>query len=303
MGDWRRGRRLLTAGLISGLVTLVGSPIASAATSEAPGKLKTRTATATLSGQNAIGTALAVCPKGTRALGGGYATSPAVVFGGTPTSIPIVFESFRASGRSWRASAVQLAGGVSDITAYVYCREGFGKVKQRSVSVPMPATARSEASATASCPKGAKAISGGFQIPAAGNGVFTYLIAQEMEGSNGWFLHAVRGGIDAPAAGLLNAYVYCSKRVEAAGVESASTSVISSISADVFAAATTPQCDKPKKPVGGGFRAPYVDSGANRNALFVSESQRVGRSWRVSGYSASAPAGTQLTLTALSYCT
>lgn len=281
-------------------IALFAAPAAEGKDGEGVGKLKTRSGTVAITGTSSLGTAVATCPKGTRALSGGYsATPPSIV--NAPVQLALIYESRRLSARSWQASAAQLGPGSSTLTAYAYCAKDFGKVKERSVSVALPTPSRSEATSAARCPKGSRAISGGFQVPAlTTTGRLVFITDHEMLGSNSWQVNGVRSAVDADP-GQVVAFVYCASGADAAKVKTATTSVVTAAGAERFPVAITGRCGKPLTAVGGGFRAPYATSGVNRETTFVTESRRSGRSWQVAGF---APGGNGLTLnlTALGYC-
>src|ERR1044072_2889125 len=74
-------------------------------------KPKSAIGTAEITGPRATGTAVARCPKGTFAIGGGYGQTPfASIPGATLVDIA---GSYRLNKRSWAVTGVQVLGGGS----------------------------------------------------------------------------------------------------------------------------------------------------------------------------------------------
>jgi hypothetical protein len=234
-------------------------------------------------------------------VGGGFtSTRPQGVT--PPLRLAIVYESHRAGDASWLVSAHHLGTppNTLELTAIAYCRKGGGKLTEVAAPVTIGSTARSEARSVATCPGKSHAVSGGFQIPAFSGGIFVYPTANALADKRSWGVTGVRSGADGPAGQAVTAFAYCAKGKKGTPTRSASTTATSA-PVDVVPSVTTPSCKKPRKPLGGGFLAPYADSGGSRETIFVTESQRLGRTWKATGFVLGS-SGLALNLTALGYC-
>lgn len=158
-----------------GLVAVSGAPAEAA-------KLRTvsQSQLAGANGSNARVTAVARCPKGTKAVSGGFTITPPSP--GTPAAPPhspgipghlfIVNESIMTPrGDGWRVSgAEQVQGSLDGFTAYAYCEKRKralllgGTVRTDFV----PTVSGQSTGNTARCPKGTTAISGGFSTLSPG---------------------------------------------------------------------------------------------------------------------------------------
>jgi hypothetical protein len=266
-------RRIALIGLAAAVVLACTAPVASGS------KLKTRSATATVSG--GAGTAVsvtAVCPHGTRALGGGFSTA-------LPNSdhALLVFESRRIGHRRWRASAVETDDNTAGdaLTAYVNCRRVRRRASARTASASVTNTNSGppfEHTAIASCPIGSKAIAGGFRVtPWEDGGRVLIVDASRRVGSRRWLVTSYNFG-DA-ADGVETAYAYCrpGKTPRARKTEGTLDSPFGTPTT-----VTSPRCPGASKPGAGGFQAPLV-SGSPASIPFIFESGRSGRRWLASG--------------------
>jgi hypothetical protein len=289
-----------------GLLVALGAGCALPATALAakekapnPGPVKIRTATASGSGNEAVISATAVCPKKTTAVGGGFVTAPGFT---VPVQV-YVFESQRASRRSWRASAQigdnSAPSDVGTVTASVYCRSGIPKVSARSATVPTPVTAAPTTgpTVTATCPKGKKAVAGGFltsPVIAPGTSASTIFVTDSLRASKAtWSNRVLIGG----EAGSLTTYVYCAKGKAPRAVQATGPTLTASF-AEAGATAT---CTGKRNPVAGGFsqNAAAGGSGATTGLFITRESHAVGKGWVATG-SHVFPQPTALT--SIAYC-
>jgi hypothetical protein len=155
---------------VGGLIALAGVCLAGPATAAARPPLKTVSATTQVDGPT--GTTASVtarCPRGTRAVSGGY--EPSLMFhpNGSGTAL-LVNTSRRLGPRSWKVSAYQLGGGDQlSLTAIANCSRDLGRpmvrIKKRSVEAaqgnpnnPNPGNA------SAHCPHHFFPVAGGFHI-------------------------------------------------------------------------------------------------------------------------------------------
>jgi hypothetical protein len=151
---------LLAIGVIAALGMLAGTSTAAKHHRRRPGPVRTATATDTAVADAEVATATAKCPKGSRAISGGFT----VQFDGYAGLV--IWESRRVSNRGWRVSATKDGVPSRVLVAYAYCRKRFPKISTKFASRSIPATKNAEAQASAACPAGKTAISGGFLLPA-----------------------------------------------------------------------------------------------------------------------------------------
>ena len=253
-------------------------------------KLRTAAATASASGAFDVATATALCPKGTKVLGGGYTTTiPAV-----GSHWLNVHESQRSGGRGWRVSGAEYFVGSDTLTAYAYCAPLNVKIKARSAQVAVPTTAGSGTVVQALCPKRTIALSGGFSTQPA-NASDSSLVSRSIGASRSrWVVDVTR--LSGVAGRTLSAHVNCapkaklSTRFEDAAVSGPLGSTHTAI---------TPGCPKATGLTGGGF-ATSSPVGGLLNAALVYETKRAGAGWTSSATPSSGT--TSITLVTNAYC-
>ena len=297
MADSKGLGRLFAAALVCAALFALG-PFAAGA---AAAKTRVAAGTATLTGGGAAGTAKATCPRGTVAVSGGFSQSP-------PADVAAnhyvdIHESHRVGGRGWKVSGVQV-GGTTTLTAYAYCRVQNAP-KEVIKSFPLSALARSEATAIATCPGGYKAISGGFKVPqlvpTPSQSFITFLTDAELFGKHQWVVTGVRSGVTAPSDGTVTAYGYCARGSTPKRKRKTITGV-SLVKPPHAITADTGACAKGTKPISGGLRAPYTQTGANRGLTLVTDWLLIGKAWRISGLPFGGVDGIQVSLTAIANC-
>jgi hypothetical protein len=163
------------------------------------------------------------CPRGLKAVGGGFSTfgisiSGDLVPGGGPVTavVPVVMESRRLDGHTWRITekaalnpaAGPVAPGGTTVTASVYCRKVRGRVRAVE-GVGDLLTSNSSPSATdPKCPKGQVALAGGFSVSVPESGfVYPSVYESFRDGQRGWKSSAIPN--TQQSVGLLG-FVYCS---------------------------------------------------------------------------------------------
>lgn len=292
------GCRRATLGLLA--LALIGALALTAAPAASAGKLKTATNTVSVNGLGASGSARVTCPSGTRAFAGGFRTSiPVFATSGTAQDLLIVNESRRSGATGWRVSAGQLGSGSGSLTAIAYCRSA--KLKQVVTTTPLAAAGRSEADATANCPKGTVAVSGGFAIPAVVSQTqFAFVTEDRLRGSRSWLVHGIRSSGAVPAEGTVGSYVYCAKGNKLSTAVDVATLTTTQPSNPLATIASEP-CAKGSAPLSAGFKAPLVKSGTARETVFVNELRLTKRGSIVSGQPFGG-SGLALSLTAFAYC-
>lgn len=242
-----------------GVLLIVICAIALAASDADAAKLRAVTKSGGVGANGtSTGTLVARCPKGTKALSGGFTTSipdpgtPGVAPHGAP--IPghlfIVSESIMTPrGDGWRVSGSEhIQGSLDGFSAYAYCEK-----RKRALSIGatirtdfIPAVVGQSTGNTARCPKGTTAISGGFSTPSLG----AYFNRSRGVGRD-WSVEVTNFNAISPDAYDVEAYCVRGKvhRAKATGV------VGGSYPPPGVATAMTSGCAKGGFVGGGGFGA------------------------------------------------
>jgi hypothetical protein len=262
-----RGIRLSLLGAVALTAVMAAAPLEAGAAI----RTKLRFQTTTVS-PGTVGTAVATCPRGWRAVSGGFQTSPLDLIGGT--DFLVVHASRSTSPRRWLVAAAQLGSGNGTLTALAYCRQVPAGVQVRSAGKTVPAVGGASRTAKAVCPRGTRALGGGFKTSRAVSvpplaGVFPW--QSRRSGLSAWKVSGTAGaGNSAPRT--LKSYAYCADA--APGVARRGSGTMATFGLPALATAT---CPAGKKPVGGGFLSPFdEDSGP----LFYESARVPGRSWR-----------------------
>jgi hypothetical protein len=289
-------RRLFAAALLAGLGLAVSAAPAAAS------KLKTVTASATTSADDQAATATAICPKGKKAVGGGFFAATSSM-GATVSDLYVVYESRRAGKRGWIVSGWRddngAPGPTLTLSASVNCRKVDGKIREVSGTASLAADPTATATATASCPKGTKAIAGGFAYappPSTGGALdFPLPYANLRLGRQSWIVSALNGG--AAITTTLTSYVDC-QDVSKPRLRSGTATLPAT--QGTLGTALSEACPRRLKPAAGGFQAPAPSAGGGGKPLPIfTESQRSGSQWRTSAVQGAGEPGT---ITADSYC-
>jgi hypothetical protein len=199
--------------------------------------------------------ATATCPKGFRAVSGGFKAPD-------PTNLRI---SSRSGRRGWTsmANVVPSSPDSGTVAALAYGSDELPKLKTRSATtddIPYGPTG----TVSARCPKGQEAVSGGFEAPASGTGFNqVHTIGSRRIGKRTW---QVTGQGAANSEHRLNAFVYCSKDKVGLKARVASASALGELTKKA-------RCKKGQEAISGGFEA----SIAGGNFVDPRESRRAGR--------------------------
>lgn len=285
----RRGRIVL-AGVATLALALACVGPATAA-SRGPGKVLVRKASTLLPGVVAqTGTATATCPRGSRAISGGWLAGSTT--GGQ--SFPFPYESRRLGLRSWRTSVALGAGTMSEtrLTTFVYCSRRARRAIVRRASAELPGSQWGMATATARCPRGRKATAGGFLGPAEIPDVFGFITESWRRGPRAWSATVVDG---TAGGGAFTVFAYCSPR---AGTPLRKR--LRRVAGPLGGAAgraVTPRCPSWIGARAGGFR--YLGSPGTFQ-LAVLENRRRGRTWATGAVARMVPADLQTA--AFAYC-
>jgi len=153
--------------------------------------------------QGTKGRGVARCPKGTRAISGGWAMSDAEETG------LLVIGSRRVGTRGWAVTAIQTANSFfTDLLPTAYCERGARRSRPVSATGSVPSGQTGSVDAT--CPKRRKAVVGGFTIPTSSDFSRGGLpIVSRRVGRRTWRV-VVRAY---PTDGaMVTAYAYCARR-------------------------------------------------------------------------------------------
>jgi hypothetical protein len=236
-------------------------------------------------GRGASVSAVAHCPKGTKAIAGGYETS-------RPQSLArrvVVQESRMVKGAAWRVTGFEVAAApaADGIIAHVYC----GKRKRalsvgspiRTDFVPEPGQSTSSA---AECSPHTTAFSGGFS--ALGSDVNFF---RSRRSGRFWEVGVTNASGSGGAPYLAEAYCGRGK------VITRSATVPSGVPGDLGGSAAAAKCPEGTFPRGGGFDSPEPAGGLAMAAL-VFQTALFGKTWIASAISTTQGP----TVTAYEYC-
>jgi len=177
------------------------------------GKLKANSKSTTVEGtpfmssDYGTGSATAKCPRGTKAVSGGFDTPDFVVTGDYENDSRITpYASRRQGGRKWTVEAANYAGAEGTLVASVYCREGHAlDKKKKTVTVEGDPATGVVGEAVAKCPKGTRVVSGGFDL----GGAEGDLLASRKRGGRKWLASA---SVGFPLTRELTTFAYCEQK-------------------------------------------------------------------------------------------
>jgi hypothetical protein len=272
---------VLTAVGAAALLAAVGvTDVALAGKKDAPkpGKVTKATRSATLGGDQSIGTVNTTCPRRARAISGGF-TLTAI-----PTGVPpgTVYEFQKGGQRGWRASALvfQTPPGGARLTVHAYCRVGAPKTSTASSTVAVPDANQTGVTASASCPRGSKAQSGGWVTPPpiVGAPPTPFITDSLRVGVVGWGVTAISRNTGIGGT-TLTSNAYCAKAKKAPSTASATGE---SVPTPTGVSTVDARCSA-RRPLAGGFSQAPVAPYPLINADQVWEFQLAGKAWRTSG--------------------
>jgi hypothetical protein len=147
------------------------------------------------------GRGVARCPKGSRAISGGWAMTDAEETG------LLVISSHRVGARRWAVRAIQATSDsfFTDLLPTAYCKIGARPTKPVSATGSVPSGETGSVDAT--CPRGRKAVAGGFEVPTTSDfsrGAFP--VASRRAGRRTWRLIVYA---PTPEGATVTAYAYC----------------------------------------------------------------------------------------------
>ena len=297
---------LLLAALAVVMMAFAGAADAKKKKKKKLGPVVTATATATGTSQNQIITATATCPKGTKAVGGGFSTPPLPP---SPVNAGVATASHKVGANQWLASMeiIGTSGPTVVLTTTVYCRKGAPATTPVTTSTPVAQPSGpppiTPTAANASCPAGKVQISGGFAIDSVldSGGLTTLLLSSHRTDPLTWQPTAV--GI-APGHSLTG-QADCAKQPKSkkgkkseAAKKTKKLKPPTEVTGDTTSGSTVTTvtavatCPAKTFAVNGGFSEPGALQSLSSFFFLVTESQAVGNTWHVSGFNESSNPGT-----------
>jgi hypothetical protein len=228
-----------------------------------------------------------VCPKGTKAVSGGFKTE----FFGVDLDFPFIpiEASRRTRSRGWTSSGFNDGTAEGDLTSFAYCR----KQKLKAATDTVPAPVGEFVTATATCPAGTKIVSGGFEaspVDTVGTTPVLYVSESRRASKRRWEASAFSNGNE---EGELEAAAYCAKEKKPKARHASTTLDSETPSASVIA-----HCKRRERVVSGGFGSP--DDSGEATPRFLASKRMGKRRWKVSAFYGNA--GATIQITAYAYC-
>ena len=244
------------------------------------------------------------CPKGTRAIGGGYRL-PKVNAAGKDVSALLPYLSRKEGPRSWKVAAYKLGGGSAQVAlvAYARCLRGASPLKIATAHGTLVGNGGKAGlnvrSASAKCPRGSHPISGGYRLSindlsGAGDAPAEAALSSARR-YGAWRVSAVR---IAPGKGRLTAFGYCGT----IGMRNQRVNVALQFKTHSQSARAS-RCPRNWALVGGGFVARLVVTKSIAVALPISSGPLSPRRWGVTAFAEADPGGPAAPLSVIGYCT
>jgi hypothetical protein len=253
----------------------------------ATARIESHSKSTTIAGGASRG-ATAKCPQGSEAVAGGFA---APGFDPTYDGRSILdFTSKRVGDRRWKTRGHNFSenGTPGKLISFAYCDTEQPGLSFRSEIVSLPAG--SPGSATAKCPHGTEAVSGGFRSPDAGGGERqVFGVASKRVGDREWKVFAYNN--DDGHRQRLVAFAECDRHQPGLRTESKSVKVRL-----VRKRSATANCGHGHKAFSGGFGARVNGNGSGP---FPFKSKRTKRGWRAAAVGSGAGAHP---FTVFAYC-
>jgi hypothetical protein len=225
--------------------------------------------------QVAVVSAVATCPEGQRATGGGWESTPTV-----SSDVQVYpMESRKAGQRSWKVTGAQNSPNPSvdaTMTAFVYCSKDAPKTTTKAKQIDLPDGYNQYATATAHCRGAGDVQAGGFSTPTNTSfSPFASVVESFRPSRDAWRTKAY-----GDASATLTSYSYCAHRL-APRARSGDPSPSSTHEDQVTA--TSGGCGAHEQIVAGGFSQTDEDAAAGSDFEGFYESFRSSGRWQVSG--------------------
>jgi hypothetical protein len=262
----RMTRKLTAICAATALLIVIGGSVGLAT-----GALKTKRAETSV-GEDLFESATATCKKGTRVVSGGFDAPGSEAAGDTPRNL--AFLSERTGKRGWTAGARNVETEAGDWIVFAHCSDSLPKLKAKTATVTVPGDEAE--TATAKCPKGGEAVSGGFvaQDEATDDDPFPY--ESRRVGKRKWEVGARNFR---PDPVQLTAIAYCAKKK--LGLKAASTTVTHTVTDENVEGEA--RCKKKTKVVSGGFDG-ELTANFERETYPFQSMRTGGRTWSAAAY-------------------
>lgn len=241
--------------------------------------------------QVAVVSAVATCPAGQRATGGGWKSTPTV-----SSDVQVYpMESRKVGQRSWKVTGAQNSPNPyvdARMTAFVYCSKDAPKTTTKAEQIDLPDGYNQYATATAQCRSGEDVQAGGFSTPTNTSfSPFASVVESLRHSKDAWRTKAYGDG-----SATLTSYAYCAHR-PAPRARSGDPGPSSTQEDQVTA--TSGECGAREQIVAGGFSQTGEDALAGSDFEGFYESFRSSGRWQTSGSHYGSAAGS---LYSIAYC-
>ena len=244
------------------------------------GRSLKQTRSTTSIGGSDPGSVTAKCRGDSKVISGGFETEFDTIAEQPNVQIN---ESRRAGRKQWTAGAVNVAPGPSgDLTSFAYCRDQRLKKRSKTTGVAQNETG----SVTAKCPKGTKAVSGGFE---GDDGSYFELRSSHRSGGRRWEVSGYNYG----QPGELKATVYCRDGTKLKTAAASGTVSYADWPDDVYTEVEA-RCARGRTSVSGGFQ---TDGFA-----VVRDSAKLGNGWRLAATATPVAPFETVGVTVFAYC-
>ena len=148
------------------------------------------------------------CPGESRAVSGGYLTTPIDYLAPT-TPVMRIAESRRVGPRKWKVSYFNNGNADASVDVYVHCTQGKApSVRKRTASLT-DAGGTEVTPIKPRCKRGQRVVAGGFASPEPGKTAAAIIGTRRRSGRT-WLVQARTGQLGAPVE--VTAYAYCEKQ-------------------------------------------------------------------------------------------
>jgi hypothetical protein len=231
---------------------------------KAPARVTTAGKSTTI-GTNQIGKATATCPRGSEAVSGGF-----LVPGVSAPFLANVFHfgSKRVGDRKWKTKSFNFNGPDHTLKSFAYC--DTSQPNLRAESKRETVNANSNGSATASCPRGSEAISGGW---ATKGDSLQLAYESRRKGERKWKVSAFNFSDTGP----LVAYAYCDNHGPGLRAKSETVNVPSGGLGSAKA-----NCNHGEKAYSGGYKG--TDTGPAQAPFAFNSKRTGGGDWKAKAF-------------------
>jgi hypothetical protein len=157
---------------------------------------------------NSEGSATAICPSNTQALGGGFSSSPDPDLSGS-SAFPFFEKSYRTAPGAWTSTFFNVGSTVRSVTSHAYCASGLNVVDSVGTATLPGSGGSTIGGATAvspPCPPRRALLGGGFNNPVVMSMGAVAIINTSQPVGGTWQVTALN---DSGSPGTLESHGYC----------------------------------------------------------------------------------------------